>query len=126
MGHGMDKREYLRSLGFTVGERGRFTAEMMTALKEYEGQGGKLEARSGKRDDGLPEIEPVSIIPDIPPQKPVRKPKQLYGYTTEGYKVGFITCRRCANHMMYCECKDGILAPSIVSMCDDPLVNVGA
>jgi hypothetical protein len=32
----VDKREYLRSLGFTVGERGRFTAEMMTALKDYQ------------------------------------------------------------------------------------------
>ena len=48
----MDKREYLRSLGFTVGERGRFTAEMMTALKDYQEEGGKLEGRTGKRDDG--------------------------------------------------------------------------
>lgn len=31
----MNKREYLRSLGFEVGSRGRFSEEMQQALKDY-------------------------------------------------------------------------------------------
>ena len=120
----MDKREYLRSLGFTVGERGRFTAEMMTALKEYEGQGGKLEGRTGKRDDGLPEVEPGNVIPDIPPQIAVREPKKLKGKSPEGYTIEFVLCFDCHQHMMYCNCAGGIKAPSSVISSKDPLVRV--
>ena len=119
----MDKREYLRSLGFEVGERGRFSAEMQTALANADMT---FDApKTSKRDDGLPVYEAQVIVPDIPPQAAVRKARQLFGYTTEGFKVGFVTCRRCSYHMMYCDCKEGILAPSIVAVCEDPLVNVG-
>lgn len=120
----MDKREYLRSLGFQVGERGRFTAEMIAALKDFEGQGGKLEARSGKRDDGLPEVEPSVIVPDIPPQVAVREPKKLRGRSPEGYVIEFITCSDCFYHMMYCTCDGGVKAPSSVVSSKDPLVRV--
>ena len=34
----MDKREYLRSQGFEVGERGRFSAEMLEALRSFDGE----------------------------------------------------------------------------------------
>lgn len=115
----MDKREYLRSLGFEVGERGRFSAEMQTALAN---SGIAFEKPEKKSE---PAVTLEKIIPHRPPQKPVRKAKQLYGYTEEGYKVGFITCRRCAEHMMYCECPQGILAPSIVKACDDQSVMIG-
>lgn len=33
----MDDREYLRSLGFTVGDRGRFSKEMKAALATRDG-----------------------------------------------------------------------------------------
>ena len=33
----MDDREYLRSLGFTVGDRGRFSKEMKAALANRDG-----------------------------------------------------------------------------------------
>ena len=33
----MDDREYLRSLGFTVGDRGRFSKEMKAALAKRDG-----------------------------------------------------------------------------------------
>lgn len=114
----MDKREYLRSLGFQVGERGRFSAEMQTAIANA---GIDFDAPVKKAEY----VEVETITPSVPPQEAVRKPRQLYGFTAEGHKVGFITCRRCSYHMMYCECKRGILAPSIVSRCDDPLVTVG-
>lgn len=120
----MDKREYLRSLGFTVGERGRFTAEMMTALKDYQEEGGKLEGRTGKRDDGLPVVEPAVIIPDIPPQEKIRQPKTLIGRSPEGYKIAFVMCFECNQHMMYCNCEGGVKAPSSVVSSKDPLVRV--
>lgn len=115
----MDKREYLRSLGFTVGERGRFSAEMQTAIASA---GMNFDSPLKKSHDP---VEVEVIRPHVPPQEALRKAKQLYGYTSEGHKVGFITCRRCSYHMMYCNCKQGVLAPSIVSRCDDSLVNVG-
>lgn len=120
----MDKREYLRSLGFEVGERGRFSAEMKTALKNFAEEGGKLEQRSSKRDDGLPEVEPQVIVPDIPPQVAVRKPKKLKGRSKEGYIIEFVTCFDCHYHMMYCSCTGGIKAPSSIVSSKDPLVRV--
>ena len=120
----MDKREYLRRLGFEVGERGRFSAEMQTALKNFEADGGKLEGRTGKRDDGLPEMEPSVIIPDIPPQVAVREPRILKGKSPEGYTIEFVMCFECSQHMMYCTCRDGVRAPSSVVSCKDPLVRV--
>ena len=120
----MDKREYLRSLGFQVGARGRFTAEMMTALKDYQEEGGKLESRTGKREDGLPEIEPSIVIPHVPPQVQQRQPKTLVGVSKEGYKVAFVMCFECHQHMMYCNCAGGVKAPSSVVSSKDPLVRV--
>jgi hypothetical protein len=120
----MDKREYLRSLGFTVGERGRFTSEMITALKDYQEQGGKLEGRTGKREDGLPEVEPGLVIPHVEPQAQVRQPKTLIGKSPEGYKIAFVMCFDCHYHMMYCTCGGGVKAPSSVVSSKDPLVRV--
>ena len=120
----MDKREYLRSLGFTVGERGRFTAEMITALKDYQAEGGKLEGRTGKRDDGLPEVEPSVVVPHLPPEVAVRKPKKLRGRSREGYIIEFVMCFDCSKHMMYCTCPGGIKAPSSVATCKEQDVRV--
>lgn len=112
----MDKREYLRSLGFQVGERGRFSAEMKAALAKADVA---FTISSPKKDES---IILETIIPDVPPQKVMREPQQLFGYTQEGSKVGFVTCGRCHYHMMYCDCPGGVQAPSIVSVCDDPRV----
>lgn len=121
----MDKREYLKSLGFEVGDRGRFSAEMKTALKDYESEGGQLQGRVGKRDDGLPVIEPGVVVPDIAVSRPaVREAKTLKGKTTEGYVVGFVICSECHYHMIYCDCEGGVKAPPIVVSSKDPLVRV--
>jgi len=37
MGRGMNDREYLRSLGFEVGDRGRYSKEMKAALATRDG-----------------------------------------------------------------------------------------
>ena len=120
----MDKREYLRSLGFEVGERGRFSAEMKTALKNFQEQGGKLEQKTGKRDDGLPEVEPSIVIPHVPPQEKMREAKTLFGTSPEGYKISFVMCFDCSQHMSYCNCDGGVKAPSSVISSKDPLVRV--
>lgn len=101
----MTKREYLRSLGFNVGERGRFTEAMKNAIESYSGTFDEVSSKPAQK-------------PGINFQKlgenAVRQGRTLKGYTLEGHEVGFVTCRSCAMHMIYCTCPGGILAPSIV------------
>lgn len=113
----MDKREYLRSLGFEVGERGRFSAEMQTALANADIV---FDAPEKKRV----EVEREHIRPHVPPQVAVRKPKKLKGRSKEGYIIEFVTCFDCHYHMMYCNCAGGVKAPSSVASSKDPLVRV--
>lgn len=110
----MTKREYLRSLGFQVGERGRFTDPMKQALLEYKGtfdEPSSSATRVTKADTWMPH-SPV----------PVREYYALLGWTKYNTPVQFTGCTRCAANMKYCICPDGIVAPSIVVRSDDPLV----
>jgi hypothetical protein len=59
-----------------------------------------------------------------PGQKRVREKRILEGYTKEGYRVGFDGCSECHQHMVYCTCPGGILAPSIVTASPDTIVRV--
>ena len=93
----MNDREYLRSLGFTVGERGRFSKEMLAAL-------------ASRSEQAVNEV-----LDSIAPSNPVRERQDLYGYTINGNKVGFIMCSRCAEHMIWCECPNGVMAPDNVA-----------
>lgn len=85
---GTGKREYLRSLGFTVGERGRFSLEMQQALKDYE--------------------EPEVVNKPIPKVK--NTPKRTDGitvYTAElhgGQIIRFDTCATCKENVVFCHC----------------------
>lgn len=117
----MNKREYLRSLGFQVGERGRFTDAQKTAIATF----------SGVFDD---DIKPLKIekiktfkapkgVPSLPAQTRQREARTLSGYTKEGHKVAFVMCGACSQHMIWCDC-DRVLAPSIVIRSDDPIVKV--
>lgn len=101
----MTDREYLRSLGFTVGERGRFSKEMLEALANRD------KADREEMLDGMYE----SIGLPIPPT-PVRDAQELYGLTKNGAKVGFVMCSQCAMHMSWCECPQGVLAPDNVAV----------
>jgi len=120
----MNEREYLRTLGFEVGDRGRFSLEMKQALSGFEQGGGKLERRSGKREDGLPEVEPGGVVTEIVPMKKMREERVLKGKTTEGYTIAFVMCFGCGMHMIYCSCEGGVKAPSLVISSNDPLVRV--
>lgn len=97
----MSDREYLRSLGFTVGERGRFSKEMLAALA----------ARSEREKDEF--VSHISV-----PAVPVREARPLYGYTKDGHMIEFLMCSRCAEHMMWCECPNGVMAPDNVFILD--------
>jgi len=101
----MTKREYLRSLGFNVGERGRFTEAMKNAIAEYSGT---FDESSSK-----PAPKPGINFHKLG-ENAVRLGRTLKGHTVEGYEVSFVTCRECSMHMIYCVCDGGILAPSIV------------
>lgn len=115
----MTKREYLRSLGFEVGERGRFNDAMKKALEEYNGTFD--EPISSSPNYAGPVGKPWIPFSEVP----VRPSYALVGYTEFGSEVRFNGCRRCYAHMRFCICPDGILAPSIVVRSDDPLVCVG-
>ena len=66
----MDDREYLRSLGFTVGERGRFSKEMKAALAKRDGVDPDApESEYGPQDrfpDGRFRIERSNGLPRPP------------------------------------------------------------
>jgi len=94
----MNDRDYLRSLGFFVGDRGRFSKEMKEALANR---------------DATPSVDDVSL-PHITQQ---RRSQILYGITKGGSRVAFITCSRCAHHMIWCECEK-VMAPDNVAVLD--------
>ena len=117
----MTRREYLRSLGFQVGERGRFNSVMQIELAKYDGvfDDDIKPLKLNKLNQTKPTIAIVK-----PNQKRVRKSRMLTGYTKEGYKVGFDGCLECHQHMVYCQCPNGILAPRLVTASPDTIVRV--
>ena len=113
----MTEREYLRSIGFNVGERGRYSEAMRQALIDS----GKIFNQT-KKAILMPEFVKSEIKPHIKPTVKMREPRELYGYTAEGKKIGFVMCSECSMHMVYCACSGGIKAPSYVKTSTDPLV----
>jgi hypothetical protein len=122
----MNKREYLRSKGFEVGERGRMSQAMKNVLLEAETNGTKFDdvVTVREKEDDVWAFMPEEIKSSIPPQEKVREPRDLYGLTVAGDKVAFILCGQCSYHMIYCTCEGGVQAPSIVVSSTDPLVRI--
>ena len=75
----MDKRQWLRERGFDVGNRGRFSAEMLKALEEYEDGG------SDAAPSVISEPEPLSFMMCM----------ECEEYTT------------CVKGVTYCKCDEG-------------------
>ena len=113
----MNKREWLRSQGFNVGERGRLTPAMIAALEDYDGDDNPIQEKPKKMATVL-YVEPMFAQ--------VRNSKVLTGWDREGKKVTFVTCYNCKEHMMYCHCKSGIFAPPSVIKTNDKEVYVKA
>ena len=115
----MTKREYLRSLGFTVGERGRFNDIMKIELAKYDGVFD--DDIKPLKLNKLKQVKPT-LATVKPGQKRVREKRILYGFTKEGYRVGFDGCNSCHQLMVYCQCPNGITPPKIVVRSDEPIV----
>jgi hypothetical protein len=119
----MNKREYLRSLGFKVGERGRFTDEMKIKLAMYDGVFD--EDRIDLKLDNLSKFggkNKQKSNPKNQEQSRSREARTLFGFTREGTKVGFVNCANCHEHMVFCNCSEGVHSPSIVTHSKDTLV----
>ena len=87
----MDKREFLRSLGFEVGARGRFSAEMLEALKDY----------TDPEDIDTPLLPKVKNTP--------KRTDDIRYYVAElhgGQIIKFDTCSDCTEYILYCHCDD--------------------
>jgi len=80
----MNDRAYLRSLGYQVGERGRFSKDMVEELNARD----KVETAEEKYK--------------LPTQIPQREARQLLGYDDAGNTIAFVMCSRCGDHMRYC------------------------
>lgn len=101
----MNDREYLRSLGYEVGERGRFSKEMIEELA-------KRHYTPSPQETFKPELTQV------------RESRQLYGYTEDGVKIGFVICAKCTQHMIWCTCSKGVHAPKYIASSKDTLVYI--
>ena len=85
----MDKREYLRSLGFEVGSRGRFSLEMQEALKNY-------------TEEPRVENKPFPKVKNTP-----KRTDGIRYYTAElhtGQIIKFDTCATCKETVVFCHC----------------------
>lgn len=98
-------REWAKENGYQVPSRGRLPSDIIAAYT-----GNPL----------TPKVDPGQLARPVPVQKRLRKAITLYGLTEEGYKVGYSTCRRCVQSVVYCDCKGGVKPPSIVVKTLDP------
>lgn len=120
----MKKRDYLRSLGFRVGDRGRFTEGMKIALAQYDGV---FEEDIKPLDlDKLKDFKKAKTSKSYVhvAQEQQREARTLTGMMDDGTKVGFVLCANCNQHMIWCNCPEGVHAPRLVTHSRDPLVFV--
>ena len=102
----MNKRDWLRSQGFNVGNRGRLTPAMISALKDYTGEKSVAVALEVEM---VPEY--VNYMEDL---LPIREARTLYGRDKEGNLISFTSCSNCLKHMSFCSCQMGVFAPIMV------------
>jgi len=113
----MNDREYLRSLGFTVGDRGRFSSEMKAALASRDGVSDSDDVPEYKSTDRLPDgryaIERSNGLPSLVKESVVQRDAKSYvAVLVDGMRIATQYCGSCKDHVMYCECEDGPHPPS--------------
>lgn len=108
------RKEYAISLGLAKPGRGRLSKEAWAAINQAEVEGVVFADKSAP----TPIDKPTNVVSLRKPSIKLRSVETLVGYTKEGWSVGFVNCRRCAQHANYCNCPQGILAPSIVVSLD--------
>lgn len=119
----MNDREYLRSLGFTVGDRGRFSSEMKAALASRDGVTDSEDEPTYKSTDRLADgryaIERSNGLPSLVKNSVVQRDARVYRATlTDGLVIACGTCSACKEHVMYCECEDGPQPPNYLEATD--------
>ena len=119
----MNDREYLRSLGFTVGDRGRFSSEMKAALASRDGVTDSEDEPQYKSTDKLADgrwaIERSNGLPSLVKERVVQRDAKVYRVTlTDGLIISTIYCGACKEHVMYCECEDGPQPPNYLEADD--------
>jgi hypothetical protein len=99
-------RDWLRSKGYNVGERGRLSVDSsgLTFVESSE--------------------DAVVFVPEAPnldwrknphfDDPMIRESRTLFGFSREGYKIGFSMCFACTSHMSRCKCKGGVMAPPTI------------
>ena len=93
-------RQWAIAQGMDVPKRGRLSADIIAAYT-----GNPLTPKP---------VQSGLLANPVPRQERLRLASTLYGLTEEGFKVGYNHCRRCKASMVYCDCRDGVLPPSIV------------
>lgn len=99
----MNKRDYLRSLGFDVGERGRFSAEMLEALSSFDGE-----------DTPITRTQKIMEKVRERTYKPQIKQREESTYILEledGLKVAMALCSTCKQSCIWCDCAGGPQPP---------------
>jgi hypothetical protein len=113
----MNDREYLRSLGFTVGDRGRFSSEMKAALASRDGITESDDAPQYKSTDKLADgryaVERSNGLPSlVKPSTMMRDAKIYRARLIDGLVIACGSCGTCKDRIMYCECEDGPHPPN--------------
>jgi hypothetical protein len=96
----MDKRAWLRQRGFDVGNRGRFSAEMLEALKEFDNGGG--------------DATPVASLDKIIAKSSsvvMRDATAYMALTNDNLTIACGMCSECHEFVMYCQCVNGPVPP---------------
>lgn len=122
----MNKRDFLRNAGFTVGERGRFSADMLNAIAAAEAKGtvfddAKKPAKPRKPQTKkaatdiveAPQPEQKKTFPKIPDLPIIRKQETLYALSGQA-RIGYERCFRpgCFRMNSKCACPQGPKPPA--------------
>lgn len=84
----MDKREYLRSKGFTVGDRGRFSAEMQAALAAAPAGSFTEPVKPEPKAKSVSAAKPAKTV-KVEPAKSTADPKAVRQWAKDnGHQVG--------------------------------------
>lgn len=130
----MNKRDYLVSKGLAKPGRGRLSREAHIEIERAIADGmvfddvekpkkpAKIEAVSEDPPVVTESNRPIPTV--VTPRVRDIGERDLIGYTKEGWRVSFITCRRCGLHANFCSCHDGLLPPSIVETLDERTLEV--
>lgn len=110
----MNKREYLRSLGFTVGERGRFSAEMLKALADAPAGAVTEDAKPAPKPRAKREPKPGTVTVakvearrPSPLDMPKRRPENTGFTVVGGTLIRQDVCGKCTARVSRCACDTG-------------------